>query len=312
MRVGVVLPQTEMGPDPAPIRDFAQGIEQLGYDHLQSLDHVLGANAGSRPGWSGPYDHNDLIHETFVLFAYLAGVTERVELVSAVIILPQRQTALVAKQAAEIDVLSGGRMRLGVGIGWNDVEYGALGEDFHNRGRRSEEQIEVMRLLWTNELVTYNGRWHRITDAWGSIPCPFVVRFPCGSEEARTRCSGASHASATAGFPRSNRTPMVGPASRRCSTRSRSRPPRQDLGCSACTAHTGHYQSTQRPSFQWAHHSQRSFPTPCTFCATGRRAEGTGNRRPSPDNGQDQAAKEASPRPPLEKKATDIIIEHTD
>ena len=175
MRVGVVLPQTEMGPDPAPIRDFAQGIEQLGYDHLQSLDHVLGANAGSRPGWSGPYDHNDLIHETFVLFAYLAGVTQRVELVSAVIILPQRQTALVAKQAAEIDVLSGGRMRLGVGIGWNDVEYGALGEDFHNRGRRSEEQIEVMRLLWTNELVTYNGRWHRITDA-GINPLP--VRRP--------------------------------------------------------------------------------------------------------------------------------------
>ena len=177
MRVGVTLPQTEMGSDPVAIRDYVQAVEQLGYGHILSLDHVLGANAASRPGWEGPYDHTDLIHEPFVLLGYLAAVTQRIELVAAVIILPQRQTALVAKQVAEIDVLSGGRMRLGIGIGWNDVEYEALGEDFHNRGRRSEEQIEVLRALWTQELVTYRGRWHRITDA-GINPLPVQRPVP--------------------------------------------------------------------------------------------------------------------------------------
>ena len=127
MRIGVTLPQTEMGTDPIAIRDYAQAVESLGYDHIQSLDHVLGANSASRPGWQGPYDHNDVIHEPFVLFGYLAAVTERVELVTSIIILPQRQTALVAKQAAEVDVLSRGRLRLGIGTGWNDVEYEALG-----------------------------------------------------------------------------------------------------------------------------------------------------------------------------------------
>ena len=175
MRLGVTLPQTEMGADPIAIRDYVQAVEQLGYHHIHSLDHVLGANPGSRPGWWGPYDHNDLIHEQFVLFGYLAGVTSEIELVTAILILPQRQTALVAKQAAEIDVLSGGRLRLGIGIGWNDVEYEALGEDFRNRGRRSEEQIEVLRALWTRDLVTYHGRWHTITDA-GINPLP--VRRP--------------------------------------------------------------------------------------------------------------------------------------
>ena len=177
MRVGVTLPQTEMGADPIAIRDYVQAVEQLGYHHINSLDHVLGANAGSRPGWQGPYDHNDLIHEPFVLFGYLAALTKEIELVTAIIILPQRQTALVAKQAAEIDVLSGGRMRLGIGIGWNDVEYEALGENFHDRGRRSEEQIEVMRALWTRDLVTYEGRAHTITDA-GLNPLPVQRPIP--------------------------------------------------------------------------------------------------------------------------------------
>ena len=177
MQVGVVLPQTEMSSDPAAIRDYAQAAEQLGYDHIKSLDHVLGANAGSRPGWQGPYDHTDLIHEPFILFGYLAAITHSIELVTAIIILPQRQTALVAKQTAAIDVLSGGRMRLGIGTGWNDVEYEALGEDFHNRGRRSEEQIEVLRALWTQELVTYRGRWHNITDA-GINPLPVQRPIP--------------------------------------------------------------------------------------------------------------------------------------
>ena len=177
MKVGVVFPQTEIGPDPAAVRDYAQAAESLGYSHLLAFDHVLGANAGSRPGWSGAYRHTDQFHEVMVLFAYAAGLTETIELVSGILILPQRQTALVAKQAAEVDLLSGGRLRLGVGIGWNDVEYEALGESFGNRGRRSEEQIEVLRLLWTNELVTYGGRWHRIDDG-GINPMPAQRPIP--------------------------------------------------------------------------------------------------------------------------------------
>ena len=177
MKLGVVFPQTEIGADPMAVRDFAQAAESLGYNHVLAYDHVLGANAASRPGWGGAYQHTDMFHEPFVLFGYLAAVTQRLELVTGVIILGQRQTALVAKQAAEVDVLSGGRLRLGIGIGWNAVEYEALGESFHNRGRRSEEQIEVLRALWTQELVTYSGRWHKITDA-GLNPLPVQRPIP--------------------------------------------------------------------------------------------------------------------------------------
>lgn len=177
MRYGVIFPQTEIGSDPVAIRDFAQAAEALGYVHIMAYDHVLGANPASRPGWRPPFTHLDMIHEPFVLFGYLAGLTKTLELVPGVIILPQRQTALVAKQAAALDVLSGGRVRLGVGIGWNPVEYEALGENFKNRGRRSEEQIEVMRQLWTQELVTYEGRWHKVTDA-GLNPLPVQRPIP--------------------------------------------------------------------------------------------------------------------------------------
>ena len=177
MRIGVVFPQTEIGPDPAAVKDYAQAVEDMGYEHLLVYDHVLGANAGSRPGWSGAYRHTDMFHEPMVLFGYLAGITQRIELVTGILITPQRQTALIAKQAAEVDVLTGGRLRLGIGIGWNHVEYEALGEDFHNRGLRSEEQIEVMRALWTRELVTYEGRWHKITDA-GLNPLPVQRPIP--------------------------------------------------------------------------------------------------------------------------------------
>ena len=176
MRVGVVFPQTEIGADPVSIRDYAQAAESLGYDHLLAYDHVLGANPDSRPSWTG-YRHTDMFHEPFVLFAYLAGITQRIEFVSGIIILPQRQTVLVAKQAAALDVLCGGRLRLGIGIGWNPVEYEALGENFRNRGRRSEEQIDVLRQLWTSELVTYDGRWHKITDA-GLNPLPVQRPIP--------------------------------------------------------------------------------------------------------------------------------------
>ena len=177
MRMGAVFPQTEIGTDASAIRDYAQAVESLGFDHIVAFDHVLGANAASRPGWSGAYRHTDMFYEPFVLFAYLASITSRLELVSGVVILPQRQTALVAKQAAAVDILSGGRLRLGIGTGWNEVEYEALGENFHNRGRRSEEQIEVMRALWTQELVTYEGRWHKITDA-GINPLPVQRPIP--------------------------------------------------------------------------------------------------------------------------------------
>ena len=177
MRYGVVFPQTEIGTDPALIRDFGQTAEALGYQHILAYDHVIGANPASRPGWRPPYTYKDSFHEPFVLFAYLAGVTKKIEFVTGVIILPQRQTVLVAKQAAALDVLSGGRLRLGIGIGWNPVEYEALGENFKNRGRRSEEQVEVMRKLWTQELVTYEGQWHKITDA-GLNPLPVQKPIP--------------------------------------------------------------------------------------------------------------------------------------
>ena len=177
MQIGVVFPQTEIGADPIGIRDYAQAAESLGYDHILVFDHVLGANVASRPGWQAFYTHKDMFHEPFVLYGYLAAATRKIGLVSGVIILPQRQTALVAKQAAAVDVLSGGRLRLGVGLGWNHVEYEALGENFHNRGARSEEQVEVMRLLWTKELVTFEGKWHKITDA-GINPLPVQRPIP--------------------------------------------------------------------------------------------------------------------------------------
>src|ERR1700733_11368975 len=159
MRIGAVFPQTEIGSDPADVRRWATTVEDLGYNHILAYDHVLGAGTDTRPGWQG-YTSESLFHEVFVLYGYLAAVTRRVELVTGVVILPQRQTALVAKQAAEVDVLSQGRLRLGVGVGWNPVEYEALGESFTDRGRRSVEQIEVLRALWADSKVTFEGRWH--------------------------------------------------------------------------------------------------------------------------------------------------------
>lgn len=171
MQIGVVFPQTEIGTDPSAIREYAQAAEALGFRHILAYDHVLGAGLASRPDWRGPYNSATPFHEPFVLFAYLAGVTRAIEFVPGVIILPQRQTALVAKQAAALDVLSGGRLRLGVGIGWNEVEYQALGENFGNRGARMEEQIAVLRALWTEPVVTFHGRWHTI-EAAGINPLP--------------------------------------------------------------------------------------------------------------------------------------------
>jgi probable F420-dependent oxidoreductase len=177
MRIGIVYPQTEYPTDPAAVRDFALQAQDLGYTHILAYDHVLGANPDRPGGWKGPYTDHDPFHEPFVLFAWLAPIVPRMEFVTGVIILPQRQTALVAKQAATLDVLTGGRLRLGVGIGWNAVEYEALGMDFHTRGRRSEEQVDLMQRLWTEELVTYRGQWHTVSDA-GLNPLPVQRPIP--------------------------------------------------------------------------------------------------------------------------------------
>jgi len=177
MQVGAVFPQLEIGTDPDAIAKYARTVEDLGYDHLVIFDHVLGADASRPGGWTGAYDHRSMFHEPFVLYGYMAAVTTRLRLATAVIVLPQRQTALVAKQAAEVDVLSRGRLTLGVGIGWNAVEYEALNESFTNRGRRIEEQIAVMRALWTQEVVDFKGRWHRI-DRAGLDPLPVQRPIP--------------------------------------------------------------------------------------------------------------------------------------
>jgi probable F420-dependent oxidoreductase len=175
MQIGVTFPQTEIGSDPAGVRDYAQAAEALGYSHLVAFDHVLGADPTNRPGWQR-YSHKHMFHEPFVLFGYLAALT-KLELVPAVIILPQRQTALAAKQAAEVDVLTGGKFRLGIGVGWNEVEYEALGQDFHKRGRIIEEQVDVLRLLWRQEVVSYTGKYHKITEA-GLNPLPVRRSIP--------------------------------------------------------------------------------------------------------------------------------------
>jgi probable F420-dependent oxidoreductase len=176
MRVGVVFPQTELGGDPGAVRAYGQRVEELSFTHVLAYDHVLGADPDVHRGWQGPYDVHTTFHEPFVMFGYLAAVT-KLELVTGVIILPQRQTALVAKQAAEVDLLTGGRFRLGIGLGWNAVEYEALGENFRNRGLRSEEQVTVMRRLWTEQTVTFDGRYHRVTGA-GLAPLPVQRPIP--------------------------------------------------------------------------------------------------------------------------------------
>ena len=177
MRLGAIFPQTEIGADPSAVKDFAQAAEDLGYDHILVFDHVLGADQTKRDSWDRPYNIDDMFHEPFVLFGYLAGITEKIEFTTGVLILGQRQTVLVAKQAAEVDVLTGGRLRLGIGIGWNDVEYEALGQSFSNRGRRSEEQIDLLRMLWTEESVNFEGRYHKVSDA-GINPLPIQRPIP--------------------------------------------------------------------------------------------------------------------------------------
>ena len=190
MRIGVVFPQTEIGADAGAVRAYAEHVEGLGFTHLLAYDHVVGADPNVHAGWDGPYDLHNTFHEPLVTFGYLAAVTTSLELVTGILILPQRQTVLVAKQAAEVDLLSGGRLRLGIGLGWNAVEYEALGEDFSNRGKRSEEQLDLMRTLWTEQTVTYHGTYHQVTGA-GLAPLPIQrpipVWFGASSPRARRR-----------------------------------------------------------------------------------------------------------------------------
>ena len=166
MEYGIVLPHHEIGTDPGAMKAFAQGAEALGATHILIYDHVLGADPERPGGWKNkPYDKNVAFHEPFTTFAFIAAVTSKIELMSTVLILPQRQTALVAKQAAQVALLSNGRFRLGIGTGWNDVEYEALNENFQNRGARQAEQVDVLRKLWREDSLTYRGKWHTITAA---------------------------------------------------------------------------------------------------------------------------------------------------
>ena len=165
MQIGAVIPHHQIGTDPGAIRAYAERAEQLGLDHLMLYDHVLGVDRNRPGGFEGPYDKDVAFHEPFVTFGFIAACTSTVDLVTAVIILPQRQTVLVAKQAAEVAVLSANRLKLGVGVGWNDVEYLALNEDFHNRGRRQEEQVALMRRLWCEDAFSFDGEYHTIAHA---------------------------------------------------------------------------------------------------------------------------------------------------
>jgi len=176
MQIGVVFPQTELGGDVGAVRAYAQGVEQLGYAHLLAYDHVVGADPAIHQGWAGPYDVRTTFHEPFVMFGYIAAITS-LELVTGIIILPQRQTVLVAKQAAEVDLLTNGRFRLGIGLGWNTVEYEALGKNFSDRGVRSEEQVALLRRLWTEQSVTHDGPSERVTGA-GLAPLPVQQPIP--------------------------------------------------------------------------------------------------------------------------------------
>jgi probable F420-dependent oxidoreductase len=172
MEIGVAYPQIELRGDPVAVGDFGRAVEDLGFAHILSYDHVLGAvHADRTPPLTGPYTERDPFHDPFVMFGYLAGITKRISFATGILVLPQRPTALVARQAADVELLSGGRLRLGVGLGWNYVEYEALGQDFHTRGTRQEEQIGLLRRLFTESVVEFSGRFDRI-DRASLVPKP--------------------------------------------------------------------------------------------------------------------------------------------
>ena len=165
MKLGIVFPHDEIGTDPGAIKAYAQGAEAIGADHMLIYDHVLGADPDRPGGWKGPYDKDVAFHEPFTVFSFMAAVTSKIEFATSVMILPQRQTALVAKQAAELAILSENRFRLGIGTGWNEVEYEALDVPFARRGARQAEQVELLRKLWVQDSLTYQGDCHTVTQA---------------------------------------------------------------------------------------------------------------------------------------------------
>jgi probable F420-dependent oxidoreductase len=176
MQIGVIYPQTELPPDPDTVRAYVRRVEELGYRHLEIYDHVLGADPAVHAGWRRPYDVDTTFHEPLVFYGFLAAITQ-LELVTGIVVAPQRQTALLAKQAAEVDILSGGRFRLGISIGWNPVEYEGLGQNFSTRGEREEEQVGLLRRLWTERSVTHEGTFDRIIGA-GLAPVPIQRPIP--------------------------------------------------------------------------------------------------------------------------------------
>jgi len=166
MKLGAAFPSTEVSGDPDAVRRFVRAIDELGFDHIMVPDHVVKASLKDRdPPVFGPYTEEHSFHDPFVLFSFMAALTDRLEFVSGVLVLPQRQTALVAQQAADVDLLSRERLRLGVGVGWSPVEYAALGQDFRTRGKRIEEQIGLLRRLWSEPLVEFKGRFDSIDRA---------------------------------------------------------------------------------------------------------------------------------------------------
>ena len=177
MKVGVTFPQSDLYMDSSAVRHWARTVEELGFDHILLYDHIIGADVTARPQWTGFHTSKDRFHEILVTLGYLAAITEKVELVTGILCLPQRQTVLVAKQAAEVDILSNGRLRLGVGIGWNEVEYEALGMSFEDRPSRMEEQIILLRKLWSEEHIKISSKWHTISDA-GLNPLPIQRPIP--------------------------------------------------------------------------------------------------------------------------------------
>jgi len=190
MQLNAFFPSLDIGTDPVKIRDWAQAAEDLGYAYIEVPDHVFGATA--RDGWVPLYNEKDPFHETFVMLGFLAAATKAIRLSSGILIAPQRQTGLIAKQAAEVDILSGGRLRLGVGLGWNHVEYEALGMEWKTRGARLAEQVEVLRRLWTESLVNFNGRFHTLKDVSILPPPlqrPIPIWFGGSSDPAVTRAA---------------------------------------------------------------------------------------------------------------------------
>ena len=260
MRFGVVFPHHEIGADVGAIKAYAQGVEALGADHMLIYDHVLGADPNRPGGWRGPYDKDVAFHEPFTVFAFMAAVTSAIEFATCVLILPQRQTALVAKQAAELAILSGNRFRLGIGTGWNEVEYEALNVPFQARGKRQEEQVEVLRALWASDSLTHAGTFHTITQA-SILPRPeqtIPIWFGGGAPALLKRCARLGDGWVPIGGPNETSARAIETMRRHRATAGL---PWDGFGIQAQAQHRGG--NTER----WRRHAQRWRDLGCTHLA---------------------------------------------